>query len=76
MYLRHLIFSGAALPYEAMPEGLQRFADFLPLTQNIKLFKAASLGADTWNVVISVVILLAVAAVCTCVSSNILSGNK
>ena len=37
-------FSGATLPYETMPSGLQRIADMMPLTQGIKLLKAVSLG--------------------------------
>ena len=44
LYFPMLIFSGATLPYEIMPEALQRIAIFLPLTQGIKLLKAASLG--------------------------------
>lgn len=44
LYFPMLIFSGATLPYEVMPAALQRIADILPLTQGIKLLKAASLG--------------------------------
>lgn len=44
LYFPMLIFSGATLPYEVMPTALQRIADILPLTQGIKLLKAASLG--------------------------------
>ena len=39
-----LVLSGATLPYETMPSGLQRIADMMPLTQGIKLLKAVSLG--------------------------------
>lgn len=44
LYFPMLIFSGATLPYEVMPAALQKIADILPLTQGIKLLKAASLG--------------------------------
>ena len=43
LYFPMLIFSGATLPYEVMPAALQKIADILPLTQGIKLLKAASL---------------------------------
>lgn len=44
LYFPMLIFSGGTLPYEVMPATLQKIADILPLTQGIKLLKAASLG--------------------------------
>lgn len=44
LYFPMLIFSGATLPYEAMPKALQKVSDLLPLTQGIKLLKASSLG--------------------------------
>ncbi len=44
LYFPMLIFSGATLPYEVMPFGLQKVVDVLPLTQGIKLLKATSLG--------------------------------
>ena len=44
LYFPMLIFSGATLPYEVMPSALQKVADFLPLTQGLKLLKVASLG--------------------------------
>jgi ABC-2 type transport system permease protein len=44
LYFPMLIFSGATLPYEVMPQALQKVADLLPLTQGIKLLKSASLN--------------------------------
>ncbi len=44
LYFPMLILSGATLPYEVMPAALQKVEDILPLTQGIKLLKAASLG--------------------------------
>lgn len=51
LYFPMLIFSGATLPYEIMPAVLQKVADIMPLTQGIKLLKAAELGlsVDTGN---------------------------
>ncbi len=65
LYFPMLIFSGATLPYEIMPEALQRIANFLPLTQGIKLLKAASLGYDVNNVLAPIIILVVIAALCT-----------
>jgi ABC-2 type transport system permease protein len=44
LYFPMLFFSGATLPYEVMPEVMQKVVDFLPLTQGIKLLKGISLG--------------------------------
>ena len=44
LYFPMLILSGTTLPYEVMPPALQKAADLLPLTQGIKLLKAAALG--------------------------------
>lgn len=65
LYFPMLIFSGATLPYEVMPGALQRIADLLPLTQGIKLLKAASLGLPIDSVMTPVIVMIAVAAVCT-----------
>ena len=68
LYFPMLIFSGATLPYEVMPTDLQRIADVLPLTQGIKLMKAASLGLLVDSVFIPVIIMTALALVCTTLS--------
>lgn len=68
LYFPMLIFSGATLPYEVMPTGLQKIADILPLTQGIKLLKAASLGLPVDSVFVPVVIMLVIAVVCITVS--------
>lgn len=64
LYFPMLIFSGATLPYEAMPPVLQKTADLLPLTQGIKLLKATSLGLPLKSVGIPVAILLALMIIC------------
>ena len=64
LYFPMLIFSGATLPYEVMPHAMQKAADILPLTQGIKLLKAASLGLPVENVLLSIIVMLVLAIVC------------
>lgn len=68
LYFPMLIFSGATLPYEVMPPALQKAADVLPLTQGIKLLKAASLGLPAENAVLPMVIMAVLAVVCISVA--------
>ncbi len=63
IYFPMLIFSGATLPYEVMPKGLQRAANILPLTQGIKLLKGTSLGTPLENILMPVVIIVALAII-------------
>lgn len=64
LYFPMLIFSGATLPYEVMPTALQMVADILPLTQGIKLLKAASLGLPIDSVLLPVAVMVALAVAC------------
>lgn len=64
LYFPMLIFSGATLPYEVMPPALQKAADVLPLTQGIKLLKAASLGLNVGSVVIPILVMSGIALIC------------
>ncbi len=68
LYFPMLIFSGTTLPYEIMPKALQRIADFMPLTQGIKLLKAASLGLPMDGVLLPIIVMAALAVVCIGVS--------
>ena len=68
LYFPMLIFSGATLPYEVMPAVLQKLADLLPLTQRIKLLKAASLGLPAENVMGSLAVMAVITVVCGGVS--------
>ncbi len=68
LYFPMLIFSGTTLPYEVMPKGMQRVADIMPLTQGIKLMKAASLGLPAGEVGLPLLVMVALAAVCIVVS--------
>lgn len=68
LYFPMLIFSGATLPYEVMPDALQKAARLLPLTQGIKLLKAASLGSDAGSAAISVIIMALIAVLCSAIA--------
>ncbi|WP_330595280.1 hypothetical protein [Qiania dongpingensis] len=63
-----LIFSGATLPYEIIPPAFARAADVLPLTQGIKLLKAASLGLPVDKIIMPIILLLTLTVVCTGIS--------
>ena len=67
-YFPMLIFSGATLPYEVMPAALQKVADVMPLTQGIKLLKAATLGLPADGVLLPIIVMIALAVVCITVS--------
>ena len=64
LYFPMLIFSGATLPYEVMPAALQRIADVLPLTQGIKLLKAASLGLPIEVAWFPLIVMIALIIIC------------
>lgn len=68
LYFPMLIFSGATLPYEVMPVALQKVADILPLTQGIKILKAASLGLPIDSVFIPAIVMIVIAVICTTIS--------
>lgn len=68
LYFPMLIFSGATLPYEVMPVSLQKTADILPLTQGIKLMKAASLGLPINSVLLPVITMILLVLICTSIS--------
>lgn len=64
LYFPMLLFSGATLPYEVMPDSMQKIVNVFPLTLGIKLLKTATLGLPLQNSVIYVIITLMVAAIC------------
>ncbi len=65
LYFPMLIFSGATLPYEVMPKAMQDIVNVLPLTQGIKILKNTTLSLPVENIGIYIVIMSAVALVCT-----------
>ncbi|WP_167958244.1 ABC transporter permease [Anaerosporobacter faecicola] len=64
LYFPMLVFSGATLPYEVMPGGMQKVVDVMPLTQGIKILKAATLGESVGQVFVPIVIMVALALIC------------
>ena len=64
LYFPMLVFSGATLPYEVMPEMMQKVVDVLPLTQGIKILKAAVLGEPVNQVTLSIVIMVLISLIC------------
>ncbi|NHM14730.1 ABC transporter permease [Xiamenia xianingshaonis] len=44
LYFPSLVFSGATLPFEVLPEPVQNVAAYLPLTQGMQAMKGAFLG--------------------------------
>lgn len=65
LYFPMLIFSGTTLPFEVMPQIMQKVVTFFPLTQGIQLMKSTFLGIPAQNPSLSVAVMLAVTAVCT-----------
>ena len=68
VYFPMLFLSGATIPYELFPSGLQKVAGVLPLTQGIKLMKAVSMGVKLEGVWKIVVLLMGITLICTVVS--------
>ncbi len=68
LYFPMLIFSGATLPYELMPESLQKIVNFMPLTQGIKLLKASSLGLSLDSVLVPIIIMIVISIICISIS--------
>ncbi len=68
LYFPMLIFSGATLPFEVMPEAMQKIVRFFPMTQGIQLMKSAFLGTPFRNPWIPVLAMLSVTVICFCVA--------
>lgn len=68
LYFPMLIFSGATLPYEVMPRAMQKVVGILPLTQGIKLLKAASLGLPIENTFVPMIVMVVLAVICIGIS--------
>lgn len=68
VYFPMLFLSGATIPYELFPTGLQRVSDVMPLTQGIKLMKAASMGIHPDAASYRIILLLAITIICGIIS--------
>ena len=67
LYFPMLIFSGATIQYEVMPNIMKSIVDVFPLTQGIKILKSAILGQSVENIIIPIVIMLIITAICSIV---------
>lgn len=65
LYFPMLIFSGATLPFEVMPEIMQKIVSVFPLTLGIGLMKSAFLVLPSENAWLAVAVMTAVTAICT-----------
>lgn len=68
VYFPMLLLSGSMIPYELFPKGLQRAADVMPLTQGVKLMKAASVGIWPESVCGSAILLIVITVLCGSIS--------
>lgn len=68
VYFPMLFLSGATIPYELFPTGLQRVSDVMPLTQGIKLMKAATMGIHPDAASYRIILLLAITIICGIIS--------
>lgn len=64
LYFPMLIFSGTTFPFEVMPVAMQKIISIFPMTQGIRLMKAAFLGLPIENALLPVVIMSAVTLIC------------
>ncbi len=65
LYFPMLVFSGTTLPFEKMPEVMQKIVKLFPLTQGIQLMKTALLGIKGGDIWIPVLTMTAVTVICT-----------
>lgn len=57
LYFPMLIFSGATLPFEVMPEIMQKIISVFPMAQGIQLMKATALGLSVEDIWLPVIIM-------------------
>jgi ABC-2 type transport system permease protein len=62
VYFPMLFLSGAVIPFEIFPRGMQKIASVLPLTQGVQLLKSVSLNQPVGNPQF-VIILLSVISI-------------
>jgi ABC-2 type transport system permease protein len=61
-YFPTIFLSGATIPFEILPRGLQAAVQALPATQGILLLKGAVTGSPRGEVLIPIIVLTAIAA--------------
>ena len=68
LYFPMLLFSGATLPLEVMPDLMQEIVSLSPMTQGIQLMKAAYLGLNGGIGLIPILTMGAVTLICTTIA--------
>lgn len=68
LYFPMLIFSGATLPFEVMPQVMQKIVSIFPMTQGIQLMKATSLGLPMEHVWQPILVMTVVTIICSGIS--------
>jgi len=65
-----MFLSGATIPYELLPPGVQRIADFLPLTYVVKLMRGLWVGEPWSDLWVEVAVLTGILVVCGAISAR------
>ncbi len=65
-----LFLSGASIPLEVMPESIQKFANFLPLTYVVRLLRGLWFGEPWSDHFGEIAILLGVLVVCAAIAAR------
>ena len=65
LYFPMLIFSGATLTFEIMPEIMQKIISVFPLTQGIQLMKAMFLGVTLESSILPIIVMPCIAIACS-----------
>lgn len=68
LYFLALIFSGTTLPFEVMPEIMQKIVGLFPLTQGIELMKSTFLGIGAENGITAVIVMMLTGIICSGIS--------
>lgn len=68
LYFPMIIFSGATIPYELMPNIMKNIVDVFPLTQGIKILKSVTLQQPIENSIVPIFVMLIIAVICSIVS--------
>jgi len=65
-----MFLSGATIPLEVLPAGVQRIADFLPLTYVVRLMRGLWVGEPWSNLLPEVLVLTGMLVVCSAISAR------
>lgn len=63
-----MIFSGTTLPFEVMPDAMQKVISIFPMTQGIQLMKATFLGLPIDNIRTPIIVMIVVTVLCIGIS--------